>query len=68
MKLVVANSQEIAHLKSLDLIGTQQMIAIDIIYSWESEGLVNDSSEILSLGYWRNLGAIKRNTKVKVKI
>lgn len=44
------------------------MIAIDIIYSWESEGLVNDSSEILSLGYWRNLGAIKRNTKVKVKI
>lgn len=35
------------------------MIVFCIIYSWESEGLVNDSSEILSLGYWGNLGAMK---------
>lgn len=40
------------------------MIGIDITYSWESEGLVNDSAEVLSLGYWENLGTIKRNTKV----
>lgn len=39
------------------------MTAIDIIYSWESEGLVNDSSEVLSLGYWGNLSVVKKKHK-----